>query len=130
MPIVASMGGIAGVQTLTVMVRGIALGHVQAENTWRIVARQAGVGLVMGLLFSLLGAGLAWAWFDKPLLGVAMALALIINLFASGLFGSVIPLVLRQLKIDPALASGVLLNTLTDGIGFLSFLALGTWILL
>jgi len=130
MPIVASMGGIAGVQTLTVMVRGIALGHVQADNTWRIVARQAGVGLVMGLLFALLGAGLAWAWFDQPLLGVAMALALLINLFASGLFGSIIPLILRQLKIDPALASGVLLNTLTDGIGFFSFLAIGTWILL
>jgi magnesium transporter len=130
MPIVASMGGIAGVQTLTVMVRGIALGHVQSDNTSRIIARQAGVGLVMGVLFALLGSVLAWLWFGKPLLGVAMGLALVINLFASGLFGSIIPLVLRHLKIDPALASGVLLNTLTDGIGFFSFLALGTWILL
>jgi len=130
MPIVASMGGIAGVQTLTIMVRGIALGHVQAENTWHIVARQAAVGLVMGGLFALLGAALAWAWFGKPLLGVAMGAALVINLFASGLFGAVIPLLLRQLRIDPALASGVLLNTLTDGIGFFSFLGIGTWILL
>ena len=130
MPIVASMGGIAGVQTLTVMVRGIALGHVQAENTWRIVLRQAGVGLVMGLLFATFGAALSWLWFGWPELGVAMALALLINLLASGFFGSVIPLILRQLNIDPALASGVLLNTLTDAIGFFSFLALGTWILL
>jgi len=130
MPIVASMGGIAGVQTLTIMVRGIALGHVRAENTGRIVARQAAVGLIMGLLFALLGSSLAWAWFGKPLLGVAMGLALIINLLASGFFGTVIPLLLRRLNIDPALASGVLLNTLTDGLGFFSFLALGTWILL
>ncbi len=130
MPIVASMGGIAGVQTLTIMVRGIALGHVHADSTYRIIARQVGVGLIMGLLFAVLGAALAWVWFDLPQLGIAMGLALIINLIASGLFGSIIPLVLRQLNIDPALASGVLLNTLTDGIGFFSFLALGTWILL
>lgn len=130
MPIVASMGGIAGVQTLTVMVRGMALGHVQPDNSSRIVARQVGVGLVMGLLFALLGSVLAWAWFDRPLLGAAMAAALLINLLASGLFGAVIPLLLRRLSIDPALASGVLLNTLTDGIGFFSFLALGTWLLL
>ncbi|HKJ87236.1 MAG TPA: magnesium transporter, partial [Gammaproteobacteria bacterium] len=73
---------------------------------------------------------LAWAWFDKPLLGLAMAAALVINLLASGIFGSLIPLLLRQLNIDPALASGVLLNTLTDGIGFFAFLSIGTWILL
>ncbi len=130
MPLVASMGGIAGVQTLTVMVRGMALGHVQSGNTFLVVLRQVAVGLVMGLIFSMLGVLITWSWLNQPWLGITLGLALICNLLASGIFGALIPLILRKLNIDPALASGVLLNTLTDALGFFSFLALGSWILI
>jgi len=128
MPIVASMGGIAGTQTLTVIVRSIALGRVTFENAQRALVKEVAVGCVSGLIFALVMGIIASLWF--PVLGVKLGLiigaAMMINLFMAGLAGAMIPLTLQRLKIDPALASGTILTTVTDVVGFFSFLGLAT----
>ncbi len=128
MPIVASMGGIAGTQTLTVIVRSIALGRVTFENAQRALVKEVAVGCVSGLIFALIMGVIASFWF--PALGVKLGLiiaaAMMINLFMAGLAGAMIPLTLQRLKIDPALASGTILTTVTDVVGFFSFLGLAT----
>ncbi len=128
MPIVASMGGIAGTQTLTVIVRSIALGRVTFENAQRALVKEVAVGCVSGLIFALVMGIIASLWF--PALGVKLGLiiaaAMMINLFMAGLAGAMIPLTLQRLKIDPALASGTILTTVTDVVGFFSFLGLAT----
>ena len=129
MPIVASMGGIAGTQTLTLMIRGLALGQVQASNTRWLLAREIAVGLLNGLAWSLVVAAATLLWFRSWELGGIIALALMANLVAAALAGVTIPLVLQRLKIDPALAGGVVLTTVTDVVGFMAFLGLGTLLL-
>lgn len=128
MPIVASMGGIAGTQTLTVIVRSIALGRVTFENAQRALVKEVAVACVSGLIFALIMGIIASLWF--PVLGVKLGLiiaaAMMINLFMAGLAGAMIPLTLQRLKIDPALASGTILTTVTDVVGFFSFLGLAT----
>jgi len=128
MPIVASMGGIAGTQTLTVIVRGIALGRVTFANSRRTLIKEVSVGLVSGLIFALVIGTIASIWFPElgVRLGAVIAAAMMLNLFAAGLAGSLIPLTLQRLKIDPALASGTILTTVTDVVGFFSFLGLAT----
>ncbi|MDX8406522.1 MAG: magnesium transporter [Mariprofundus sp.] len=128
MPIVASMGGIAGTQTLTVIVRGIALGRVTFANARRTLIKEVSVGLVSGLVFALVIGTIASFWFPElgARLGGVIAAAMMLNLFAAGLAGSLIPLTLQRLKIDPALASGTILTTVTDVVGFFSFLGLAT----
>lgn len=128
MPIIASMGGIAGTQTLTVIVRGIALGRVTFGNARRTLVKEISVGLVSGFVFAVVMAVVASWWFPElgMRLGLVIAAAMLINLFVAGLAGAVIPLGLQRLKIDPALASGTLLTTVTDVVGFLSFLGLAT----
>ena len=132
MPIVASMGGIAGTQTLTVMVRGIALGRITFGNARRALFKEAGVSLVTGLSFALLVGLVAKVWFPQfgNTLALVIAASILINLIAAGLAGALIPLTLQRLHIDPALASGTILTTVTDVIGFMAFLGLATIFLL
>jgi magnesium transporter len=128
MPIVASMGGIAGTQTLTVIVRGIALGRVTYANAKRTLVKEVSVGLVSGLVFAVVIAVITSLWFPQlgMKLGWIIAAAMLINLFVAGLAGAMIPLTLQRLNIDPALASGTILTTVTDVVGFFAFLGLAT----
>jgi magnesium transporter len=130
MPIVASMGGNAGTQTLTVAVRALAMKDLTAANARRIVGKEVIVGSINGLAFALVMGAIAWAWFDQPILGLVIGAAMIINLVAAALSGIVIPLTLERLRIDPAIASTVFLTTVTDVVGFLAFLGLATLFLL
>lgn len=124
MPIVASMGGIAGTQTLTVIIRGIAMGQLAGRNQQWLVGREALVALLNGALWALVVAAAAALWFDDLILGGVIAAAMVINLLTAGVAGALIPLSLKRLGVDPALAGGVVLTTVTDVVGFLSFLGL------
>ena len=124
MPIVASMGGNAGTQSLTVMVRRLALGEIDNENARHAVNKEIIVSILNGLLFAILMGIIAYFWFSNVILGFVIAVAMIINLFIAGSFGAGIPLLLKRLNIDPAVGSTVLLTTATDVFGFLSFLGL------
>jgi len=126
MPIVASMGGIAGTQTLTVLVRGIALGQVGSNNQAWLINREVLVGLLNGALWALVVAVASSLWFNDWTIGLVIALALIINLITAAFTGAVLPLLMTRFRIDPALAGGVVLTTVTDVVGFLSFLGLAT----
>ncbi len=130
MPIVASMGGNAGTQTLTVVVRQLALGEISQGDAFRSIKKEVAISLMNGLIFALVMGTIAWAWFNLPMLGIVIGLSMIINLFMAGFFGAVIPLVLKWLKIDPAIGSAVILTTVTDVVGFFSFLGLAKIILL
>ena len=130
MPIVASMGGNAGTQTLTVAVRALATRELTDANALRVVGKEVLVGTANGVLFAILAALIAWGWFRDPLLGGVIGAAMIVNLISAGLFGAMIPLVLHKLKIDPAVASAVFLTTVTDVVGFLAFLGLASLVLL
>jgi magnesium transporter len=127
MPIVASMGGVAGTQALTVVIRGMALGQIGHNNRQWLVNRELLIGLLNGLCWSLVIAIAASLWFGDPKLGMIIAAAIVINMTIAGLAGSALPLILKALNIDPALAGGMALTTVTDVMGFLSFLGLATW---
>ena len=130
MPVVASMGGIAGTQTLTLVTRALALGQIASRNTRRLLLKELGVGVLNGLFWAAVLAGIAIVWFGRPAIGVIIAAAMTINLAVAALTGVGIPLLLRRLGIDPALAGGVVLTTVTDVIGFVAFLGLATLFLL
>lgn len=130
MPIVASMGGNAGTQTLTVTVRQMALGDISLEDAKRTINKEVIIALVNGFLFATIIGIISYLWFKIPLLGVVIAISMIINLVSAGFFGAVIPLTLQKLKIDPAIGSTVILTTVTDVVGFFSFLGLATLLLL
>jgi len=130
MPIVASMGGNAGTQTLTVVVRQMALGDITQSDAIRTIKKEVILSLANGLLFALIMGIIASIWFNQGLLGVVIAISMIINLLSAGFFGAAIPLLLKKLNIDPAIGSTVILTTITDVVGFLSFLGLSTIILL
>ena len=125
MPVVAGMGGNAATQTLTVIVRGIALGELTWSNTRKALFKEAAVGLGNGVACGVVGAIVVWLFKGDPVLGGILALAMIINMFVAATAGTVIPLSLRAMKVDPALGSAVFITTLTDVFGFLSFLGLG-----
>jgi magnesium transporter len=129
-PIVMSMGGIAGTQTLTLMIRGMATGQVGAGNAAWLMRKELAVGLLNGLIFSVILAVLAFYWYSDLGLGLVMAAAILINLLAGAFAGAVIPVILKRLKIDPALAGGVVLTTVTDVIGILAFIGLASYVLL
>ena len=124
MPIVASMGGIAGTQTLTVLVRGIALGQIDRHNKSWLVHRELMLGLCNSILWSSVVAIAAAMWFQDALIGVIIAAAMVINLMAAAFGGAVLPLFLKRINVDPALAGGVILTTVTDVVGFFAFLGL------
>ncbi|MDQ7091205.1 MAG: magnesium transporter [Methylococcales bacterium] len=130
MPIVASMGGIAGSQTLTLVIRGIALKQVNDANAGRILAKELSIGVVNGVLWAIVVAIIAGLWFQSMSLGLLLGSAMVINLICAALAGATIPLALDKVGIDPALAGGVLLTTVTDVIGFMAFLGLATLFLL
>jgi len=130
MPIVASMGGNAGTQTLTVTVRQLALGDISRGDAKETVLKEVYLALMNGFFFAAVIGVVAWLWFAMPLLGVVIAASMVINLFSAGFFGAVIPLLLQKLNIDPAVGSSVLLTTVTDIVGFFSFLGLASVILL
>jgi magnesium transporter len=125
MPVVAGMGGNAATQTLAVIVRGIALGELTWSNTRKALIKEALVGIGNGIACGIVGAAVAWLMQGTPWLGVILGMAMIINMFVAAIAGTLIPLTLRALKVDPALASSVFITTLTDVFGFLSFLGLG-----
>ena len=129
-PIVMSMGGIAGTQTLTLMIRGMATGQVSAGNTPALLRKELAVGLLNGIVFSVVIAVIATLWYDDTLLGLVMAAAILLNLLAGALAGALIPVVLKKMSIDPALAGGVVLTTVTDVVGIVAFIGLATFIIL
>ncbi|MCF6441011.1 magnesium transporter [Pseudoalteromonas luteoviolacea] len=128
--IVPSMGGVAGSQTLTLVIRGIALGHVNQTNQKFLLGKELAIGALNGVLWSLLIAGVVavWQWDFK--LGAVIAFAMFMNLVAAGIAGASIPLILKRMKIDPALAGSVVLTTVTDIVGIFAFLGTATWFLL
>lgn len=130
MPIVASMGGVAGTQTLTLVVRGLALGQVARGNLRPILRKEVLVGLLNGIVWAVVVGVVAALWFQDVPLGLVIAAAMTINLVVAAFAGVAVPLTLKRMDIDPALAGGVVLTTVTDVVGFLSFLGLATVILL
>ena len=130
MPIVASMGGNGGTQSLTVAVRAIATRDLTPTNAWRVVVREALVGFGNGIVFAIVMGLIAWAWFGDLWLGVVIGIAMVINMLAAGLAGILIPIGLDRAGADPALASGAFVTTVTDVVGFFAFLGLAVLILL
>jgi magnesium transporter len=124
MPIVASMGGNAGTQTMTVAVRALATRNLGPLNAFRVTMRECAVGLINGLLFAVIMGLFAWWWFGIDSLGLVIAAAMVINLLAAALAGILVPLALDQFDVDPAIASGVFVTTVTDVVGFFAFLGL------
>ncbi|MEP0155953.1 magnesium transporter [Pseudophaeobacter sp.] len=130
MPIVASMGGNAGTQSLTVAVRAMATRDLTGSNVWRVIRREVLVGLVNGVIFAVVMGVVGVIWFGSPALGGVLAAAMVINLVVAGLAGTVIPVLLEKMGVDPALASGAFVTTVTDVVGFFAFLGLAAWVLL
>lgn len=130
MPIVASMGGNAGTQSLTVAVRAIATKDLTGSNVWRVIRREVLVGLINGVVFAVIMGVVGLIWFGSPALGYIIGAAMIINMVVAGLAGTVIPVLLDKLGVDPALASGAFVTTVTDVVGFFAFLGLAAAVLL
>lgn len=130
MPIVASMGGNTGTQALTVTVRKLALGNIDFINAKSVILREIGISLSNGFIFAFIMGVVAYFWFQMPLLGLVIAISMFINLSLAGFFGAVIPITLKKLSIDPAVGSSVLLTTMTDIVGFFSFLGVARWVLM
>ena len=130
MPVVASMGGIAGSQTLTLIVRGLALGQVTPANIKALMIKELKVGGVNGVIWALVIGIVAYFWFTDVMLGVVICLAILFNIVAAAIAGVFVPIILDKLKIDPALSGSVILTTVTDIVGFVAFLGLGTLFLL
>jgi magnesium transporter len=130
MPIIAGIGGNSGNQTITLIIRGLALGHITPANARRLVVKEIGVALLNGLVWGSVVGVFAWLLYDNPALGGVMALAMLLNLLVAALAGIFIPMVLEHFKRDPAIGSSVLLTFVTDSMGFLIFLGLATLLLL
>lgn len=126
MPVVASMGGIAGTQALTIVIRGMAMGRVGSANIGALVSREVMIGIANGLLWSLVVGAAAYMWFGDFTLGYVIAIAIVINLIVAALVGTLLPGYLKSMQIDPALAGGVVLTTVTDVVGFFVFLGVAT----
>ncbi len=130
MPIVASMGGNAGTQSLTVAVRAIATRDLTTSNMWRVIRREALVGLVNGVIFAVVVGLVGIFWFGSPMLGLVIGVAMVVNLVVAGLAGTSVPVLLEKFGVDPALASGAFVTTVTDVVGFVAFLGLASlWLL-
>lgn len=130
MPIVASMGGNAGTQSLTVAVRALATKDLTNANVWRVIRREALVGLMNGITFACVMGFIGFFWFDSVGLGCVIAAAMVVNMIVAALAGTVVPVMLDRIGVDPALASGTFVTTVTDVVGFFTFLGLGTIVLL
>jgi magnesium transporter len=130
MPIIAGIGGNSGNQTVTLIIRGLALGHITPSNARRLVVKEFGVAILNGLMWGSAVGIFAWLLYDKPALGGVMALAMLLNLLVAALAGIFIPMVLERMGRDPAIGSSVLLTFITDSMGFFIFLGLATVLLL
>ena len=130
MPIVASMGGNAGTQTLTVVIRGISTGTIASSNVKNVLQKEFMVGVLNGLLWAVVIALIASLWYQNIELGIVIACAMIANLVMGAIAGVCIPIILERMNIDPALAGGVALTTVTDVVGYFAVLGLATWFLL
>jgi magnesium transporter len=129
MPVVAGMGGNGGIQAVTVITRGIALGEIEFSTGLRAVGKELGVGLLVGLLTGLVSAVFAFLWQGDPWLGLTLVLAMMVTLGVAGLAGAAVPLLLQAMRLDPALGAGVIVTTFTDVFGFFSFLGIATLLL-
>jgi len=129
LPVVAGMGGNAGTQTLTVIVRGLALGEISWESGKSILSKEIVVGLNNGIITGILAGAVAYLWKGSYMLGVILGGAMIINVAMAGVVATLIPLILKRMNVDPAIASGIFVTTFTDVVGFLSFLGLATFFL-
>ena len=127
MPIVASMGGNAGMQTLAVTIRGIATNDLTNSNFLKIVLKEFNIGVLNGIIFAIISAVIVQLWFKDYVLSIIISISMILNMIVAGLFGILIPVTLKKLNIDPAIASSVFVTTVTDVIGFLSFLGIGAY---
>lgn len=130
MPIVASMGGNAGTQSLTVAVRALATRSLTGSNVWRVIRRETAVGLINGVFFAVVMALVSWFWFGDTMLGLVIGAAMIVNLLVAGMAGILIPVLMEKAGVDPALASGTFVTTVTDVVGFFAFLGLAAAVLL
>ncbi|SFC47616.1 magnesium transporter [Tropicimonas isoalkanivorans] len=130
MPIVASMGGNAGTQSLTVAVRAIATKDLTVSNLWRVVGRELLVGMLNGVVFAIVMGVVALAWFGSAQIGLVIALAMVVNLAVAALAGILVPVTMERLGVDPALASGTFVTTVTDVVGFFAFLGTASMVLL
>ena len=130
MPIVASMGGNAGMQTLAVTIRAIAKQEISSGNFYKVVSKEFVIGIFNGIIFAIISAGVVQFWFKEFDLSILIAVAMILNMIVAGLFGILVPVSLKKFNIDPALASSVFVTTITDVIGFLSFLGIGSFFFL
>ena len=124
MPIVASMGGVAGTQTLTIVIRGLTLQQINSTNLNWLFKREVAVSIVNGMLLSILVGGITYLWFESFVLSLVISIAMVINLISSAFAGILIPIILRKFNQDPAIAGSVVVTTVTDVIGFFSFLGL------
>jgi len=130
MPIVASMGGNAGMQTLAVTIRALATKELSAGNFSKIVTKEFIIGILNGIIFAVIAATIVQLWLDQIYLSILIAVAMILNMIVAGLFGILVPVALKRMKIDPAVASSVFVTTITDVVGFLSFLGIGAYFFL
>jgi len=128
--IVPSMGGVAGNQTLTLVIRGMALGHVSSANARWLISKELAIGFLNGVIWSVLIASVIAIWKQDLMLGAVIAFAMMINMVAAGLAGASLPIIMKRLKIDPALAGSVILTTITDVVGIFAFLGTATWLLI
>ena len=129
MPVVASMGGIAGTQTLTLMIRGMSLGQISNRNTRPLLGRELAIGGINGIVWAIVMGAIAFLVWQDHRIGWVAAAAIVTNMMAGALAGVLVPVILKRLRIDPALAGGMLLTTITDVVGFVTLLGLGTLIL-
>jgi len=127
MPIVASMGGNAGMQTLAVTIRALANKELSSSNFGKIVTKEFIIGILNGIIFALITALIVQIWFKEINLSILIGVSMILNMIVAGLFGILVPVTLKKFNIDPAIASSVFVTTITDVIGFLSFLGLGAY---
>jgi magnesium transporter len=128
--IVPSMGGVAGNQTLTLVIRGMALGHVSSTNARWLIGKELAIGFLNGIIWAVLIASVIAIWKQDFMLGAVIAFAMLVNMIAAGLAGACLPMIMRKLKIDPALAGSVILTTITDVLGIFAFLGTATWLLI
>ena len=128
--IVPSMGGVAGNQTLTLVIRGMALGHVNASNSRWLISKEISIGFLNGAIWAVLIASVIALWKQDYMLGVIIAFAMMVNMIAAALAGATLPMIMKRLKIDPALAGSVILTTITDVVGIFAFLGTATLFLI
>jgi len=124
LPVVAGQGGNAGIQTLTIVMRGLVMREIRTERVWNLLGREALIGIVTGLMTGVATGIIAWVWYGNPYLGVVIGLAMIVSMVIAGLSGAAIPLSMKAVGLDPAQSSGIILTTATDVVGFFAFLGL------